>query len=108
MMPGAARTLLLIAGLMLPLAAVTKEIELPDDGLVWQKSDLPGYLLVARNCSACHSAHYAAYQPPTSPRAYWETQVKRMKAVFHAPLPDEQVPEMVDYLVKTYGAEARR
>jgi hypothetical protein len=31
--------------------------------------------------------------------------VKRMKAVFKAPIADEDIPVLVDYLVKTYGAE---
>lgn len=103
----AARPLLLLT-LLLPLAAPAKEIELPEDGIAWQSSDLPGYALVTRNCAGCHSAHYAAYQPPGSPRAYWEAQVKRMKAVFHAPIADEVMPAITDYLVKTYGAEATR
>jgi hypothetical protein len=29
-----------------------------------------------------------------------------MKAVFKAPVPDEDMPAIVDYLVKTYGNEA--
>lgn len=28
-----------------------------------------------------------------------------MKASFGAPFPEEDIPAMVDYLVKTYGAE---
>jgi hypothetical protein len=31
--------------------------------------------------------------------------VKRMKAVFNAPLNDADIPDIVDYLVKTYGNE---
>ena len=45
------------------------------------------------------------YQPPSAPRAYWDAMVKRMKAVFMAPVPDEDIPVIVDYLVKTYGNE---
>jgi sulfite dehydrogenase (cytochrome) subunit B len=45
------------------------------------------------------------YQPPNAPRGYWDTMVKRMKAVFKAPVADEDMPAIVDYLVKTYGAE---
>ena len=97
---------LLAAALLLPLAAAAKEIELPEDGISWQPSPLPGFEAVRKHCSGCHSAHYAAYQPPTTPRGYWEAQVKRMKAVFKAPVPEDQLPLIVDYLVKTYGAEA--
>jgi hypothetical protein len=31
--------------------------------------------------------------------------VKRMRDVFKAPINDADVPDIVDYLVKTYGAE---
>jgi hypothetical protein len=45
------------------------------------------------------------YQPPTAPRTYWDAMVKRMKAVFNAPIDDADMGDIVDYLVKTYGAE---
>ena len=85
--------------------AGTKSITLPPDTVVWRPSSLPGYAKVAANCVPCHSAEYGAYQPPTAPRAYWEAMVKRMKAVFKAPFDEADIPVMVDYLVKTYGAE---
>jgi hypothetical protein len=44
-------------------------------------------------------------QPPSSPRAWWDATVKKMKKPFGAPFPDEDVAAMVEYLVKTYGAE---
>ncbi|HJV24577.1 MAG TPA: cytochrome c, class I [Aromatoleum sp.] len=81
------------------------EIALPPDTVTYEQSDLPGYRLVQQNCLICHSAHYVAYQPPSSPRAYWDATVKKMKKVFGAPVTDEAIPEIVDYLVKTYGAE---
>jgi len=33
---------------------------------------------------------------------------KRMKAVFKAPVAEEDIPVIVDYLVKTYGNEQPR
>lgn len=53
----------------------------------------------------CHSVHYVQSQPTTSPRSYWEATVKKMKKPFGAQFSDADVPDMVDYLVKTYGAE---
>ncbi|MDR3452262.1 MAG: cytochrome c [Rhodoferax sp.] len=85
--------------------AVVKTIELPPDGAVWQPSTLPGYAKVMQNCVACHSAEYAQSQPPTASRAYYDAMVHRMKAVFNAPIDDADMPAIVDYLVKTYGAE---
>jgi hypothetical protein len=45
------------------------------------------------------------YQPPSAARPYWEAMVKRMKTVFKAPINDADMPDIVDYLVKTYGNE---
>ncbi|HEU4819523.1 c-type cytochrome, partial [Janthinobacterium sp.] len=71
----------------------------------YKPSELPGYQLVQRNCMTCHAAQYASSQPPASPRAYWEATVKKMKKPFGAQFDDADMPAMVDYLVKTYGAE---
>jgi sulfite dehydrogenase (cytochrome) subunit B len=88
--------------------AAGKTITLPPDGVQLKASDLPGYALAKTQCIACHSAEYMLYQPPTAPRPYWDAMVKRMKAVFHAPVNDADMPAIVDYLVKTYGNERPR
>jgi hypothetical protein len=85
--------------------AGAKTIALPPDGVQLKASDLPGYAKAQQQCVGCHSAEYLQYQPPTAPRAYWDAMVKRMKAVFKAPLDDADMPVIVDYLVKTYGNE---
>lgn len=96
----ACATLLLLAG-----AASATEIKLPEETAAYKPSTLPGYQLVQANCLLCHSAHYAQMQPPSSARAYWESTVKKMKKPFGAQFPDQDIPAMVDYLVKLYGAE---
>ena len=85
--------------------AAPKTIELPPDGVQLKASELPGYAKAQANCVACHSAEYMLYQPPSAPRPYWDAMVKRMKGVFRAPISDEDMPAIVDYLVKTYGNE---
>ena len=50
-------------------AGQQRTITLPPETAAYATSDLPGYQLVQRNCVGCHSAHYAAMQPPSSPRA---------------------------------------
>lgn len=92
----------LLAG---PACAAPRTIELPADGVQLTPSPLPGYAKAQANCVACHSAEYMLYQPPTAPRAYWDAMVHRMKAVFKAPINDADMPEIVDYLAKTYGNE---
>ena len=94
----------LIASASLSLAA-TKTIQLPTDGVALKSSNLPGFAKAQASCVVCHSAEYMAYQPPSAARPYWDAMVKRMKAVFKAPIADEDMPAIVDYLVKTYGNE---
>ena len=98
-----------VSTLALCLGAVglssAKSVTLPPDGVQLKASALPGYAKAQANCVACHSAEYMLYQPPSAPRPYWDAMVKRMKAVFKAPLDDADMPAIVDYLVKTYGNE---
>jgi sulfite dehydrogenase len=82
-----------------------RPLTMPPETAAVRASDLPGYSLVQRHCSTCHSAHYVTTQPPASSRTYWDATVRKMKKPFGAQFPDEDVPAMVDYLVKTYGAE---
>lgn len=88
-----------------PVGAVETAITLPPDSAQLKPSALPGYARAQAQCVACHSAEYMLYQPATAPRPYWDAMVKRMKTVFNAPVPEEDMPAIVDYLVKTYGAE---
>jgi len=98
------------AAFLLGLAgpSLSKSIQLPPDGTQLKASSLPGYAKAQSNCVACHSAEYMLYQPPSAPRPYWDAMVKRMKQVFKAPINDADMPEIVDYLVKTYGNEQPR
>jgi cytochrome c5 len=86
-------------------APAQRTVTMPPETAVYRASDLPGYPLVQRNCATCHSAQYVTTQPPASNRSYWDATVRKMKKPFGAQFPDEDVPVMVDYLVKTYGAE---
>lgn len=99
--------ILALVGLCGPLLAAAsppaKDMVLPDETVLWRESTLPGYQKVMQQCMTCHSAHYAEYQPRTTPRRYWEAQVKRMKAVFNAPVPDADVELITDYLFQTYS-----
>lgn len=85
--------------------SLSKTIQLPPDGAHLKASSLPGYAKAQAHCVACHSAEYMLYQPPNAPRPYWDAMVKRMKQVFKAPIDEADMPEIVDYLAKTYGTE---
>ena len=84
--------------------AQAKTVEWPADTVQWRPSDLPGYSLALQKCTTCHSAHYAEYQPPSAGAPYWKAQVLRMKAVFKAPISDEEAQSVVDYLSQNYGS----
>jgi sulfite dehydrogenase (cytochrome) subunit B len=90
------------------LFAAPKSIELPPDSAQLKVSTLPGYQKALANCVYCHSAEYMIYQPASASRGYWDNMVKRMKNVFNAPVKEEDMSEIVDYLVKTYGSEKPR
>jgi sulfite dehydrogenase len=100
-----ALAMMLMAVALLDGAEKPREIVLPVDTELFQPSDLPGYALVNASCLTCHSVDYTKYQPPTSPRSYWKATVTKMQKTFGAPIPDAQLDAIVDYLVKTYGAE---
>ena len=86
-------------------SAAPKTIQIPSETMQLKPSALPGYAKAQANCVACHSADYMQYQPPNAARPYWDAMVKRMKAVFKAPIADDDMPAIVDYLAKTYGNE---
>ncbi len=87
-------------------SAEALEIELPQDTTTYRPVDLPGFPLVLQDCLTCHSSQYVQTQPPLSSRQYWDATVHKMKNAFGAPVEDADIPAVVDYLVKTYGAEA--
>lgn len=98
-------TLTLVAAALFALAAPAdaKDLQLPPDTVQLTPSPLPGYAKAQANCTMCHSAEYMVYQPPNAARPYWDAMVHRMKAVFKAPVADEDMPAIVDYLTATYG-----
>ena len=59
----------------------------------------PGADVVNNNCLACHSVGMVLTQPPLS-RQTWEAEVAKMRNVFKAPIANEDVTPIVDYLSK--------
>lgn len=95
---------ILAAAAGVALVARALEIKLPPETARLAESPLPGYQLAVAQCATCHSMDYVKMQP-TSTRAYWKGNVTKMQKTFGAPIPDEMVDPIVDYLVKTYGNE---
>ena len=59
---------------------------------------------VRAHCSGCHSVDYIQMNAPFMKREGWEAEVRKMIKVMGAPVPDSDVPALVDYLTRYYGA----
>lgn len=59
--------------------------------------------LVQLRCSTCHSLDYVAMNSPFLARAAWEAEVRKMMKVMGAPIPENEVAPIVDYLTQYYG-----
>ena len=60
--------------------------------------DGPGRDAFATACLTCHSSRYITTQPPMT-AAKWEESVKKMIATYHAPIAEDQIPLIVQYIV---------
>lgn len=49
------------------------------------------------NCRACHSPSMVTVQPPLA-HDEWVKEVGKMMNTFKAPVPEEEVPKILDYL----------
>jgi len=53
-------------------------------------------------CNMCHSWGYTINQGLQS-KAFWRKKVVKMITVFHAPIKNEDIEEVVEYLYANYG-----
>lgn len=93
--------------MLLPVAAMAAGVEFPQETGGYKKSDLPGYKIASGLCLMCHSSQYASSQPPKSSPAYWNATIHKMKDVYKAPVTDEMIPAVVEYLSVEYGGQDR-
>ena len=75
-------------------------VTLPDDSEMFIGS---GVDPINNNCLACHSASMVLYQPAL-PKAVWQAEVEKMIHAYKAPVAEEDVAAIVDYLARTKGA----
>ena len=94
------KMLFLLAAMLPPLALAKDEWELP----LGEPQLKPGASVevVSTNCQVCHSADYISTQPPLT-RAAWTATVQKMREKYGAPLPTNQVEQVVEYLTRAYG-----
>jgi hypothetical protein len=67
----------------------------------------PGVEAASAYCTICHSVDYITTQPRGMPKAFWSAIVLKMKKAYGAPLPDDQIEPLTDYLDTVYGAAAK-
>jgi len=70
-------------------------VDLPSDERAFPPG--PGMDVTQQNCTACHSVGMVMTQP-VLPKATWESEVNKMRAVYKAPVVAEDVPAIVEYL----------
>lgn len=90
---------LLLAGGIAALAA--EKFQLPPETARLKPG--PGAELATAQCLLCHSADYISTQPRLS-RTGWNAAVLKMKDKYGAPIATNNIPALVDYLTKNYGA----
>ncbi len=72
--------------------------ELPDETAELKPG--PHVEVVQNNCMACHSVDYITTQPRGAGfrRDFWQAEVTKMIKVYGAPIEDDDVGKIVDYL----------
>lgn len=83
------------------LTLKTQSIALPSSTRVFP-GDGPGAKAANTYCLMCHSVGMVMNQPDL-PKAAWLVEVNKMKNTFKAPIPDDQVPVIADYLESIKG-----
>jgi hypothetical protein len=60
--------------------------------------------VVQNNCTGCHSADYINTQPrgPKFKIDFWQAEVTKMIKLYGAPIDDDDVGKIVEYLAATY------
>src|SRR6476646_5016590 len=66
--------------------------------------DAPGRATVQATCGICHSNRYITMQPRFSRKA-WDDEVQKMVRNYGAPVPQQQVQEIVNYLYAIRGID---
>jgi sulfite dehydrogenase (cytochrome) subunit B len=94
---------ILIVGLAVAAGSLANslKIELPKETAMLKPG--PGADLANGQCLTCHSAEYITTQPRDKPLPFWKAEVEKMKKVYGAPIPDDQIGPLAEYLTRSYG-----
>jgi hypothetical protein len=89
-------------GLLL-LLGMLAAAPVPADESAIKLKDGDGRALVEANCVMCHSLDYIPMNSVFLDRKGWDASVNKMIKVMGAPIPEQDVPALVDYLTRNYG-----
>ena len=67
--------------------------------------DAPEAVAVRAYCSGCHSVDYILMNSAFLKKSGWDAEVRKMIKVMGAPVPEDEVARIVDYLATNYGVE---
>ncbi len=84
--------------------ADTLTIDLPKETATLKSG--PGADMANDHCLICHSAQYISTQPRDKPLAFWKAEVEKMRKVYGAPIPDDEIDPLAEYLTQSYGTGA--
>ncbi|MDP5008578.1 MAG: cytochrome c [Glaciimonas sp.] len=79
-------------------------IALPSETAKLKESTHPGYVIAMSKCAMCHSVDYIDQQPHKMTLAQWTGEVKKMKDAYGAPLTDDDIKQVSEYLAVTYNS----
>jgi len=65
--------------------------------------DGPNRDLVSANCVMCHSLDYIPMNSVFQDRKGWDATVNKMVKVMGAPIQQDDIPKIVEYLTSYYG-----
>jgi mono/diheme cytochrome c family protein len=90
----------LLAAIAAAGAAVAKPVDYTTPPETATLPTAAGVEAAQANCSGCHSVDYITTQPRTfkDQRAFWVGEVAKMKKAYGAPIQDQDIPTIVDYL----------
>ena len=83
------------------LTLKSKSVKLPESTRVFP-GDGPGAKAANSYCLMCHSVGMVMNQPDL-PKDAWTVEVNKMKNAFKAPIPEDQVAVIADYLDSIKG-----
>ena len=100
---------LLMIAVLAPLSGLTESlitlkpvtVDIPDSERMFVG---PGSDAINNNCLACHSADMVLNQPAL-PKSVWQAEVTKMIQSYKAPVSEEDVAAIVDYLARMKAAE---